>query len=210
LHSLIYQSSLGEYYLSGDSDSDDGDFSDDLGDVDFGIIKFKDPVLRIEDSTVCNVNNFIAAQDTIRDVCGNDSIVVAYKPVLIEGPLSDLKKIDTIFTGQTTNSAYKWKQSCMERRSDAKLHTLQRSCCKPPYYNSLSCYDTSTEGCQVTDEFKLVVLNDAEVFVPTAFTPNGDGLNDYFGPLGKTPGDFSMLIFNRYGEVVFKSSSMKQ
>ena len=65
-----------------------------------------------------------------------------------------------------------------------------------------------TEGCQVTDQFKLVVLNDAEVFVPTAFTPNGDGLNDYFGPLGKVPDDFSMQIFNRYGEMVFKSSSM--
>jgi hypothetical protein len=191
LHSLIYQSSLGEYYLSGDSDSDDGDFSDDLGDVDFGIIKFKDPVLRIEDSTVCNVNNFIAAQDTIRDVCGNDSIVVAYKPVLIEGPLSDLKKIDTIFTGRTTtlhtngNSPVVWNAD----------PTLSCTRCSDPVASPLTTTvyhvtNTSTEGCQVTDEFKLVVLNDAEVFVPTAFTPNGDGLNDYFGPLGKTPAIF--------------------
>ena len=97
---LFTRSALSEYYLAGDSDSDDGDFSDDFGDVDFGIIKFKDPALQIKDSTVCNVNDFVAVQDTIKDVCGNDSVLVAYKPVLIKGPLSDVKKIDTIFTGQ--------------------------------------------------------------------------------------------------------------
>ena len=93
-------------------------------------------------------------------------------------------------------------------RSDAKLHALQRPVASPLITTVYHVTNTSTEGCHVTDQFKLVVLNDAEVFVPTAFTPNGDGLNDYFGPLGKAPEDFSMQIFNRYGEVVFKTTSM--
>ena len=44
--------------------------------------------------------------------------------------------------------------------------------------------------------------------MPNAFTPNGDGVNDYFGPAGKVPDSYQMQIFNRNGEIVFRSSSM--
>ena len=42
------------------------------------------------------------------------------------------------------------------------------------------------------------------VTMPNAFTPDFDGVNDYFGPVSE--GDFEILqfkIFNRWGEVVF-------
>ncbi|MBK5271738.1 MAG: gliding motility-associated C-terminal domain-containing protein, partial [Bacteroidia bacterium] len=65
------------------------------------------------------------------------------------------------------------------------------------------------EGCEISEDFTVVVLNDALVQVPTAFSPNGDGLNDYFGPLGKVPDRYTMQIFNRNGEIVFKSSSIE-
>ncbi len=47
-----------------------------------------------------------------------------------------------------------------------------------------------------------------DVFVPNAFTPDGDGINDYFRPSVFTtlPIDrFSMRIFNRWGEAVFET-----
>lgn len=209
LHSIIWSAVLNEYYLAGDSDSDDGDFADDFGDVDFGIIKFKDPVLRIVDSTVCDVGSFVPVQDTLKDICGNDSVLVSYKPVLLAGPLNNARKADTIFAGQritlhsTGSGTIIW----------ASNPTLSCNHCTDPVASPVATTvytvtNFSPEGCSVTDQFKLVVLNDAEVFIPTAFTPNGDGLNDYFGPLGKVPEDYSMQIFNRYGEIVFKSSSM--
>jgi gliding motility-associated-like protein len=34
-------------------------------------------------------------------------------------------------------------------------------------------------------------------------------LNDYFGPVGKVPGDYIMQIFDRNGETIFKSSSIE-
>ena len=41
LRSVIYQPSVKEYFLCGDSDSGDGDFSGGQGETDFGIIKLK-------------------------------------------------------------------------------------------------------------------------------------------------------------------------
>lgn len=46
------------------------------------------------------------------------------------------------------------------------------------------------------------------VGMPNAFTPNGDGLNDYFKPVitpGCVPAGYSFRIFNRWGQVVYSS-----
>jgi gliding motility-associated-like protein len=43
------------------------------------------------------------------------------------------------------------------------------------------------------------------VFVPNAFTPNGDGQNDVFMVMGNKLDEFTMVIYNRWGEKVFES-----
>lgn len=48
-----------------------------------------------------------------------------------------------------------------------------------------------------------------EFFIPSAFTPNGDGLNDLFMVKANfTPRTFEMNIFNRKGELLFHSQDM--
>lgn len=47
-----------------------------------------------------------------------------------------------------------------------------------------------------------------ELGLPNAFTPNGDGLNDYFKPvmtLGCVPSGYTLRIFNRWGQLVYSS-----
>ena len=53
----------------------------------------------------------------------------------------------------------------------------------------------------------MVVLKDALLFTPSAFTPNNDGLNDWFGPIGKVPADYSLQIYDRNGSLFFRSNS---
>ena len=53
---------------------------------------------------------------------------------------------------------------------------------------------------------------DLRLFVPNAFSPNNDGLNDGFRPLGQAFGatDYHFQIFNRWGEVVFSSTDPEE
>lgn len=50
------------------------------------------------------------------------------------------------------------------------------------------------------------------VYVPNTFTPNNDGRNDVFKPIGTAwlPGSYHLIIFNRWGEVVFESNDPDQ
>ena len=49
------------------------------------------------------------------------------------------------------------------------------------------------------------------IFIPNAFTPNSDGLNDQWNiPALDAYPDFELFVFNRYGEVVFKANKTNQ
>ena len=52
------------------------------------------------------------------------------------------------------------------------------------------------------------VFTPCQLFVPKAFTPNGDGINDKFCPLTKCSFQhYELLIFNKWGELIFKTSN---
>ncbi|MCD6011214.1 MAG: domain containing protein [Flavipsychrobacter sp.] len=64
-------------------------------------------------------------------------------------------------------------------------------------------------GCQSTDTVE--VFNDCYINLPNAFTPNGDGMNDYFFPrelLTRGLTTFRMDIYNRWGELIFTTESL--
>lgn len=46
------------------------------------------------------------------------------------------------------------------------------------------------------------------MYIPSAFTPNGDGINDFFGVKAEGIKSFNLQIFNRWGEVVFESENI--
>lgn len=63
-------------------------------------------------------------------------------------------------------------------------------------------------GCAGKDSITVNFLKEGnqKLFVPTAFTPNGDGLNDYFKPVFTGPSSkYDFKIFNRWGQLVFHS-----
>ncbi|RYE14205.1 MAG: T9SS type B sorting domain-containing protein, partial [Sphingobacteriales bacterium] len=65
---------------------------------------------------------------------------------------------------------------------------------------------TSNNGCGTSFDEVAVKLYKG-IFIPSAFTPNNDGINDRWNiaALDAFP-NFELYVFNRYGEVVFKNS----
>jgi gliding motility-associated-like protein len=64
----------------------------------------------------------------------------------------------------------------------------------------------SATGCIDTDSIYIIVDPLGDVFIPTAFTPNGDGRNDVFTIGGGNFKSFDLKIFNRWGQIVFQSN----
>ena len=61
----------------------------------------------------------------------------------------------------------------------------------------------------VTDEVNVSFIDCYQVYVPNSFTPNDDGLNDTFKPYtDQEVTEYFFQIFNRWGEVVFKTSNI--
>jgi gliding motility-associated-like protein len=54
----------------------------------------------------------------------------------------------------------------------------------------------------------LMVEHNPSYFIPTAFTPNGDGINDVFSVIGFQIESLDMSIFNRWGELIYQSADI--
>jgi len=68
---------------------------------------------------------------------------------------------------------------------------------------------THSNGCTDTTNQVIDVIPVVRLFMPNAFTPNDDGKNDLFGPIGIAAGafDYQFSIWNRWGEQVFYSTN---
>jgi gliding motility-associated-like protein len=66
----------------------------------------------------------------------------------------------------------------------------------------------SKSGCINTDTINITVVKNPQMYLPNAFTPNGDGLNDVFRP---TIVGYSIIntfeVYNRYGQLVYKAAN---
>lgn len=124
-------------------------------------------------------------------------------------------QINTSFQPSTGNPTYTWTES---------TQTLSCLNCPnpttaPPATDTLNTYilvvnyNNSSNSC--VDSVKVIVRVYArDTFaIPTAFTPNGDGMNDvYFIPVTDTANlkSFRMDIFDRWGQTVFTTSNVQQ
>ena len=70
---------------------------------------------------------------------------------------------------------------------------------------------TTDKECTVTDQIELKDSCPHYVFVPNAFSPNEDRLNDIFVKVWNfAPKDYFLKIYNRWGEVLFETSYLQK
>jgi gliding motility-associated-like protein len=95
-------------------------------------------------------------------------------------------------------------------------NTLSCDSCENPIASprlttSYMLYAFTDYGCMDTSDITIfVVCDNSQIFIPTVFTPNGDGQNDVFYPRGKGVSLVKTFkIYNRWGEMVFTASNFQ-
>jgi len=80
----------------------------------------------------------------------------------------------------------------------------------PPYSMFVTTEATSDKNCLASDSVFVEVNKVRKAYFPNAFSPNGDGLNDYFTVFGSIPNVQlvkKMSIFNRWGMLIFEKNN---
>ena len=78
------------------------------------------------------------------------------------------------------------------------------------YYILLTVYNA--DGCRDTAMQFVKIFSEYFLFAPSAFTPNGNKINDVFMPqgVGINEGNFEMSIFNRWGDLIYETNDFNK
>lgn len=106
-------------------------------------------------------------------------------------------------SGKINRKGYQWTpknlfycDSCMVQ----KIELAANSYVKLVYIDEHTCFNS--------DSIYIKVLPVFDFAFPTAFSPNGDGVNDYFELNGGPVKNLQLSIYNRWGEKIFEETSM--
>ncbi len=142
--------------------------------------------------------------DTLTDFYGCDSLLNLFLTVL-ELPSAPRLGNDTLIcSGEKlllspgNYSSYLWQDN-----STASTYLVSAA---GTYQVTVS----GNNGCTNADTIRVGLLdNCADIVFPSAFSPNNDGKNDRFGPLGNLSliSEYRLSIFNRMGQLVFSSDN---
>ena len=69
---------------------------------------------------------------------------------------------------------------------------------------------TTFDDCMLKDTIVVETNCPPTLFLPNAFSPNSDNLNDYFEAVGVSIKEFQMVIYNRWGEQLFESNAIEK
>jgi gliding motility-associated-like protein len=87
--------------------------------------------------------------------------------------------------------------------------TITPSPIEPTRYHVTGYNELNGTRCTDTASYPIFVER-CVIYVPSAFTPNDDGLNEEFGPVGIVSGtaSYEFIIFDRWGRIVFETNDL--
>ncbi|MBS1651580.1 MAG: gliding motility-associated C-terminal domain-containing protein [Bacteroidetes bacterium] len=159
-------------------------------------------------NVVCSAtaSNVYSVNITNNGACGSSATVavfVAPTPTAYAGRDTTYNVDDQIFISAVGSGSLTWISG----------ENIVCSAC--PYTqvtpSQNSCYVievTNKYGCKADDEVCLIITDNFGIYIPNAFTPNGDGLNDTFNAKAYSILSFKMDVFDRWGENLFTSNDI--
>ena len=148
-------------------------------------------------------------KDTLQTSFGCDSIIITNLSVFQNKFSVSLNPIDTIDAGNSIELKPIYQNQTAVNWSWLPNVNLSCNTCENPTATPIQTIQyilnaKSMNGCEDTAT-TTVVVRQLEVYIPTAFSPNNDGVNDKLSVFATNPKVFSLRVYNRYGELVFES-----
>lgn len=144
-------------------------------------------------------------------VCARDTVITI--PVYASpGPVISISKSNDVSCGNDSailiangGLAYTWTPDLYISRLNADKITV-----KPPQTITYYVMGKDAIGCPGEDSVTVYFskTGDQKLYMPNAFTPNGDGLNDVFRPTFIGPAaKYDFRIYNRWGQLIFRTKT---
>ncbi|MFN4932381.1 MAG: gliding motility-associated C-terminal domain-containing protein [Bacteroidota bacterium] len=151
------------------------------------------------------VSNFLC---TTSDTALSNSLNIQVNPI----PTVVLSNDVTIQQGESTtltattaaNLTYLWTPSTALSCTDC---TVTEANPEETITYTFTVTDPAT-NCSAADSVVVTVIRTFDVWVPNAFSPNKDGVNDIFFVRGNNVKDFALKIFDRWGTLMFETSNL--
>jgi gliding motility-associated-like protein len=136
-------------------------------------------------------------------------------PVPVAGFIADPKSTSILtplinFTDNSTPDVVKWNWNFGDVPNSGSTKKNPTYTYKDTGKYQVQLIVTTAYGCVDTIEDAVIIHGDYMFYVPNAFSPNGDGINDTFFPKGYMidASCYKMLIFDRWGNLIFSSTDL--
>ncbi len=153
----------------------------------------------------------ISAQATSNEGCSTPELGFANMVTVSENPSADftapstsISNPDVQFTNNSQNaSVHLWDFGDLSSSTNSSNEIHPHHIYADTGYYCVTLKVSSDLGCKDSAEHCLIVFPETKFFIPNSFSPNADGVNDFFFAKGSYVSDFEMMIFNRWGSQIF-------
>jgi gliding motility-associated-like protein len=175
---------------------------------DSSVSKDKDPQICYSEAQTNTMSLIVTTNNTCKDTSIKTNLIIV-KPNPIAGflysPEECLQIDDMIFIKDLSQDAAVYNYSF----GDGFISSLAQP---NHYYTGIGDYNITQAiennlGCVDTIRFSLFIDEQTSVYVPNAFSPDGDGVNEEFYPVSSGISEYTIEIFNRWGNLIYKSDA---
>jgi gliding motility-associated-like protein len=170
------------------------------------------PVTGLSDPTISNpiahpaITTRYSVKSLVNGSCmAKDSILVTINPLPSVVTNNEASACPGFPAQLTASGGIKYQWSPSQTLSDA---TLPNPLASPSVNTIYTVVVTDNKGCSDDGEVKVSIAPTGKIYIPNAFTPNSDGVNDCFSIKGAQGSSiFELAIYNRFGEKVFYTNN---
>jgi gliding motility-associated-like protein len=153
--------------------------------------------------TITSHYGCVNTTSTIYHITINTPPVADFNPVPADG--TTISPVYNFTNASSNASTYNWAFGDGSVSSQANPeHAFAE---KGAYVVTL--YTISSEGCRDSISKTVEIKPEFTIYIPNAFTPDGDHINDYFSPKGSEIQEFKMMIFDRWGEMIYQTDNIQ-